>query len=657
MSSNSHEFREAIQDAGLEPPEIIEPGKWHRFPGVGKRNSNTAGWCKLFDDRQGGVFGDWSSGLSETWQAKRSKPYSQAEAERNVQCADAAKRAAAIWDAAEPANDDHPYLIHKGVQPHEARVQPPGADDYPDWLVIPVRAATGAIQSLHFISPEGEKRFLSGGRIEGGHCWIGNPMDTSVLCVAEGFATSATIHQATGYPVAVAFNAGNLKPVAKALRRKWPNLKIILCADNDLDTKAKGNGNPGLTKAREAAKAVGGMSVVPDFGPDRPQGATDFNDLQRERGLEVVKQQLEPVIEAVNDPVYRPDPLEDLEDSCGGREPKQTNQLIELVREAELFHTSDKTAFCDLKVNGHRKTWPVCSREFKLWLIQRFFEETGSAPNSQALKSALDTIAAKAHFQGPELDVHVRIGEVDDKLYLDLGDEAWRAVEIDSNGWRVVEEPLVRFRRPNGMQSLLIPQPGGSIEMLRGFLNVRDDKEFVLVVAWALAVLRNRGPYPVLALSGEQGSAKSTFSGILRALLDPNTVPLRTLPRDDHDLFIAATNSHVLVFDNLSGLPAWISDTLCRIATGGGYATRELYTDKGEALFDVTRPMILNGIEDIVTRSDLADRAIFLTLEPIPEENRRSESELWAVFEAERPKILGALLDAVARGLKMLPET
>src|SRR4030081_92820 len=207
------------------------------------------------------------------------------------------------------------------------------------------------------------------------------------------------------------------------------------------------------------------------------------------------------------------------------------------------------------------------------------------------------------------------------------------------------------------MKPIPIPVKGGSVETLRSFLNVQSDADFVLVVAWALACLRNRGPSPVIVLSGEQGSAKSTFSAILRALLDPNTAPLRALPREDRDLFIAASNGHVLAFDNVSGLPAWISDTLCRLATGGGFAVRQLYTDQDEVLFDAARPVILNGIEDIVTRPDLADRAVFLTLEPIPEERRRPEAELWAAFEAERPLILGVLLDAVVQGVRRLPET
>ena len=345
------------------------------------------------------------------------------------------------------------------------------------------------------------------------------------------------------------------------------------------------------------------------------------------------------------------------ESGDGGRGPTQADILIDLAETAELFHTADGTAFADLDINGHRETWPVRTKGFKRWLARQFYEATDGAPSSDALQSALNVIEAKAHFDAPELPVFIRVGGVDEKIYLDLGDEAWRAVEITTTGWRVVENPPVRFRRAAGMQALPVPVPGGSVESLHSFLNVQTDTDFVLVVAWALAVLRNRGPYPVMVLSGEQGSAKSTFSAILRALLDPNTAPLRALPREDRDLFIAANNGHVLAFDNVSGLPSWISDTLCRLATGGGFAVRQLYTDQDEVLFDAARPVILNGIEDIVTRPDLADRAVFLALEAIREEHRRSEAELWAAFEAESPKILGVLLDAVVQGLRLLPDT
>jgi hypothetical protein len=344
-------------------------------------------------------------------------------------------------------------------------------------------------------------------------------------------------------------------------------------------------------------------------------------------------------------------------DETGGRGPTQADILIDLAQSGELFHAPDGTGFADLDVNGHRETWPIRAKGFRRWLARRFFEATGGAPSSEALQSALNVIEAKAHFDAPERTVHVRVGGLDGRLYLDLGDETWRAVEIDSTGWRVIDNPPVRFRRAAGMQGLPVPVAGGSVETLRLFLNVRSDADFVLVIAWALACLRNRGPYPVIVLSGEQGSAKSTFSAILRALLDPNTAPLRALPREDRDLFIAASNGHCARLRQRVGSARVDFRHVVSFATGGGFAVRQLYSDQDEVLFDAARPLILNGIEDIVTRPDLADRALFLTLEPIPEERRRPEQELWAAFKAERPRIVGALLDAVAKGLAMLPRT
>ena len=347
-------------------------------------------------------------------------------------------------------------------------------------------------------------------------------------------------------------------------------------------------------------------------------------------------------------------------DACGetsGRQPKQTDTLIELASRPELFHTADGTGYADLDVTGHRETWPIRQKGFRLWLTRAFFGATQGAPNSEALRSALNVVEAKAHFDAEERDIHVRVAGLDDRLYLDLADAAWRAVEIARAGWRIVDRPPVRFRRAAGMQPLPRPHPGGSIALLRPYLNVQTEADFMLVVSWMLAVLRPHGPYPVLVLSGEQGSAKSTFSKILRALLDPNAAPLRALPREDRDLFIAATNSHLLTFDNVSGLSSWISDTLCRLATGGGFAVRQLYTDQDEVIFDATRPVILNGIEDIVTRSDLADRSLFLKLQPIPEASRRTEAEFWQAFRQDCPKILGALLDCLVHGLHELPTT
>ena len=156
----------------------------------------------------------------------------------------------------------------------------------------------------------------------------------------------------------------------------------------------------------------------------------------------------------------------------GRHGPSQADILIELAHSAELFHAPDRTGFADLDINGHRETWPIRAKGFRRWLARRFFEETQGAPSSEALQSALNVIEAKAHFDAPERLVHVRVGGLDGRLYLDLCDEAWRAVEIDVTGWRVIDNPPVRFRRAAGMQPLPIPASGGSIETLRGLLNI-----------------------------------------------------------------------------------------------------------------------------------------------------------------------------------------
>ncbi len=349
------------------------------------------------------------------------------------------------------------------------------------------------------------------------------------------------------------------------------------------------------------------------------------------------------------------------------RRQSHADLLIEIAGDAELFHASDMTPLADVTIEGHRETWPVRSRGFRRWLTRAFYQRHGGAPSAEAVQAALGVMEAKAHYDAPERPIFLRIGEHDGKLYLDLCDRAWRAVEIDGSGWRVVSDPPCRFRRAAGMLPLPEPTPGGSVGDLHRFLNVAnpaDDADgaddppgFVLAVAWLLAAFRATGPYPVLILAGEHGSAKSTFLLILRLMIDPNASALRSLPREDRDLFIAANNGHVMSFDNVSGLPVWISDTLCRLATGGGFAVRQLYTDQDEVLFDAMRPCALNGIEDVVSRPDLADRGLFLMLSPIPEERRRAQSELLEEIEAARPAILGALLTAMAHGLRTLPET
>ncbi|MGH8772232.1 MAG: PriCT-2 domain-containing protein, partial [Burkholderiales bacterium] len=208
--------------------------------------------------------------------AEREQQRQQAEAEEATRRADAKERAAAIWNVGTPASDNHPYLKRKGVQAHGLRL-------HKGCLVVPLRDVNGDMHSLQFIPPDSEKTYLRDGSKTACYFAIGGKPNGS-LCIAEGFATAASIFEATGIASAAAMDAGNLKAVALALRSKLTDVKLILCADDDYKTP----GNPGLSKAREAALAVDGLLAVPDFGSDRPEGAKDFNDLRihRPEGVE-----------------------------------------------------------------------------------------------------------------------------------------------------------------------------------------------------------------------------------------------------------------------------------------------------------------------------------------------------------------------------------
>jgi hypothetical protein len=329
------------------------------------------------------------------------------------------------------------------------------------------------------------------------------------------------------------------------------------------------------------------------------------------------------------------------------------DRLVTLAqRDGIFFAAPDESAWADVWTGGRRETWSLRSRGFKNWLVHLYYASTGRAPNSEALSQALLTLEATARYDGKRHPVRVRTGMHDGKYYLDLADEQWQAVEIDAEGWRVVSEPPIRFHRPRGMLPLPTPLQGGSLGELKTLLNLASDDDYALIIAWLLSALRPVGPYPLLALAGEPGASKSTTARVLRMLTDPNVSCLRSSPREERDCWIAAGNAGMLAFDNLSSIPGWLSDVLCRIATGGGYATRQLHTDDDEILFDAVRPILLTSVSDVIARSDLADRAILIELPRIAEERRRPEADFNAAFEAARPRLLGALLDAMVTGLR-----
>ena len=350
---------------------------------------------------------------------------------------------------------------------------------------------------------------------------------------------------------------------------------------------------------------------------------------------------------------------DDEQDDQGGEsdKPKQADILVSLAKQAKLFHTPapDWEEYADIIVGGRRETHRIRGKSFRQWLRHQYFLKTKSGCSNEALQVAVETIAAFARFEGEKHEAHCRIAELAGAIYIDLGDETWRAIEVTKSGWKVVDEPPVRFRRSASTKPLPIPQTGSGIKLLRPFCNVKGEDEFALIVAYTLAALRPNSNYPVLGITGEHGTAKSTLVNTLARFIDPRMPAQRSLPRCEDDLIVAAKGAHLLAYDNVSGLPDWLSDAICRLATGGGAGKRRLYSDDDEILFAGRRPVILNGIEDIVTRADLVDRAVLLMLEPIAETKRREEKEIAADLEAKAPRIFGVLLDGLVAGLGNMP--
>jgi DnaJ domain len=352
-----------------------------------------------------------------------------------------------------------------------------------------------------------------------------------------------------------------------------------------------------------------------------------------------------------------------IDDILAGLFEKHVDRLIRLAREnADLFHDADSEPYAHAKVDKHRETYHVRSRAFELWLRRLYFNEEKTSVPANMMTEALATLTMFAVVEGPEVPVHVRIAEHGNTIYIDIGDKDWNAIEVTAGGWKVVPEPPVRFTRSSSMRPLPTPKQGGSIETLRNFLNVkpRDENtgadELVLLVAYAVAALRPNSNYPVLCLAGEQGSGKTSIVRFLGSLIDPRSPQLRTMPADERDLIVAARHAHFIAFDNISGLSDSMSDAICRLSTGGGHGERELYTNREESTFEGRRPVCLNGIEDVVTRPDLVERALMLLLVAIAPNSRRDEKETHKDFAAEAPAIFGALLDGLVAGLLNLSD-
>jgi phage/plasmid primase-like uncharacterized protein len=698
----SAEFAVHLANCGfrLEAPAVAD-GRLRRVAWHGRKASDKTGWYVLHahpDGWEAAAWGDWREGRSETWTSKEPRKVSSmaraamdaaikrakeaAAAEKLAAAAAAEGRAWVIWSNGEPAVE-HDYLTRKNITGTGLRVT---RGD----LVVPLRDADGILRNVQRIGPDGQKRFLKEAAVSG-LAWIRGTLPASggdvVIC--EGMATAATLAALSGAPVVAAMNAGNLGVVAAWVREQCPEARILIAADDDRwerdGTPRPAEKNVGMVKAAVAAAAVRGLVAAPVFSDVASRG-TDWNDLLCEEGemsarakwataLGVAtldaqvaamgevefaqrKPQLAAAYRAAGAGAVGPRLLDAKRKEVAAKKAAAMPAgdgaaavLSRLMAEPELWHDQFGQAFATFDLDGRRVNARIEGQAFRDWLRMAYEDETGATmpPAREAVNGCIEQAASRARSRGARQESFVRVGWDGEVRYLDLGRDDWSAVRVDASGWDVVMDVPVKFTRGDGNGALPVPErmPGG-LDPLWGIVNVAPDDR-PLVAGWLLSAMLGNASAFGLNLHGAQGTAKSTATRILRRMIDPApglTQPLSAKRLDE--LPLTCLDQWVPCFENISWLEDEVQDALCMLTTGLSLRNRKLYTDASMVTYNVRRPWIINGINNVCSRNDLAERAVPVGLQMLAPEARRTEAEVEAVFEAAWPGLLAALLDAVS---------
>lgn len=331
-----------------------------------------------------------------------------------------------------------------------------------------------------------------------------------------------------------------------------------------------------------------------------------------------------------------------------------TRMLKALRSRCILWHDAEGKPFASISVVNHLENLSIESKAFKDWVSYVVYHTQSLKINSVSasrMEEVCASLSATAKFDGATYKTAQRVAKVGADYYIDLCNEDWSCIKIDKEGWEIIREAPIKFIRSPNARPLPMPISDGAPLDLFALTNIPDDDQ-LLVLAWILESYRPDTPYPVLEITGEQGSAKSTTQEVLRLFVDPSKVMLRAAPKSVEDIYIAANNSHLISFENLSKINPEMSDALCVVATGGGYASRTLYTNQDETVLSAHNPVVLNGINKVVTRPDLVDRVVSIDLPVI--KRRIDEAEHSKMIESSASLIFGGLLDLFSETLSLI---
>ncbi|MES2204779.1 MAG: PriCT-2 domain-containing protein [Pseudomonadota bacterium] len=542
--------------------------------------------------------------------------------------------AAKIWQLCVPATLSEPYIQCKQGKSDGLRVYPADAPYYEvcgksveGFLVVPCYSED-KIQTLQFIPRDGSQKLnLPGAKFNDGFFAVGEIKNRIYIC--EGIGQAWAVNEAIGEAAIVCFGAHRIRKVTQVLRKKYPIAQLIIVPDRGKEDDAV-----------EIASITSSRWV--ELPLDKPSNY-DVNDYLQEFGASLLKNLLENTKEPENK----------IQEESHDNKQSQSSTLVKFVEQrVELFHDKNSDTYArDIATQEARR---LDGKSFKNWLVAKFYESTGKSVRDQSLREAMTTLNGIARHKGECHDVYIRVAQYEDVYYIDLGEnDQSRAISITAGNWQIINNPPVRFIRPETLRPLPEPTRGPDISKLWSIINIPENSR-LLVITWLIDCLRPDTPFPILELIGEQGSAKSTTQSMLRQLIDPNGCNLRGAPKTTDDIFVSAGINWLVSYENISHLAAPVQDALCILSTGGGHAKRKLYSDAEESVLVVKRPIVLNGISAAITAQDLIDRTISVETPEI--QHRVEMTELWRIFETEYSNLFGALLTIFSQSLACLPE-
>jgi hypothetical protein len=327
--------------------------------------------------------------------------------------------------------------------------------------------------------------------------------------------------------------------------------------------------------------------------------------------------------------------------------------LLSAIQEsgAELFHDQYTDTYIAYYGDGSSVA-KITSKITKMWLVRYAHINLKAIPSTDTINRVLQSLSAKAYFEGKKTYLDVRSVHNSDGLWYDLGE---RAVRITDKGWEVPYDVPIMFKRFPHQKKQVTPISGGSLQLLLKYVNVKDESDQLLFIVYLVAAFIPNFPHPLLILHGAQGAGKTTPMKLMKELIDPSELGGLSAPKNIEGFVQTISHHSFMFYDNLSKMPEWFSDALARAATGDSFSKRELYTDDDDVIYRFQKIIALNGINQVVYKSDLLDRSILINLERISPENRKESQVFWEEFELDRPLIIGAIFDTLAKALSIYP--